>query len=103
MARDFIGEAIVTSIQGGNVKAALDTAFKNCSELLKEERASGDAQPALNGDDGERLGRPRKPFRIEPARYIDRRQSFFSAAALLLVFSLAIYPIFYTLMISTRN
>ena len=38
-ARDFIGEAIVTSIQGGNVKAALETAFKNCSELLKEERA----------------------------------------------------------------
>jgi multiple sugar transport system substrate-binding protein len=38
-ARDFIGEAIVTSIQGGNVKAALDTAFKNCVELLKEERA----------------------------------------------------------------
>ncbi len=38
-ARDFIGEAVVTSIQGGNVKAALDTAFKNCSDLLKEERA----------------------------------------------------------------
>jgi hypothetical protein len=37
-ARDFIGEVIVTSIQGGNVKAALGTAFTECVDLLKEER-----------------------------------------------------------------
>ena len=38
-ARDFIGAVIVTAIQGGNVKAALDTAFNQCVDLLKEERA----------------------------------------------------------------
>ncbi len=38
-ARDFIGEAIVTAIQGGNVKAALKTAADQCADLLKEERA----------------------------------------------------------------
>lgn len=47
---------------------------------------------------------PRKPFVSSLLGYIDRRQSFFfPLPALLLVFSLAIYPIFYTLMISTRN
>ena len=38
-ARDLIGEVIVTAIQGGNVKAALDTAYSQCVELLKDERA----------------------------------------------------------------
>jgi multiple sugar transport system substrate-binding protein len=38
-ARDFIGQVIVTAIQGGNVKAALGTAFTQCVDLLKEERA----------------------------------------------------------------
>jgi multiple sugar transport system substrate-binding protein len=38
-ARDFIGEAVVTAIQGGNVKLAVDTAHARVSELLKEERA----------------------------------------------------------------
>jgi multiple sugar transport system substrate-binding protein len=38
-ARDFIGQVIVTAIQGGNVKAALNTAYTECVELLKEERA----------------------------------------------------------------
>jgi len=38
-ARDYIGQVIVTAIQGGNVKAALDTAFSQCADLLKEERA----------------------------------------------------------------
>ncbi len=37
-ARDFIGAVIVTAIQGGNVKAALDTAFNQCVDLLNEER-----------------------------------------------------------------
>ena len=37
-ARDFIGEAIVTAIQGGNTKAALATAATRCADLLKEER-----------------------------------------------------------------
>jgi multiple sugar transport system substrate-binding protein len=38
-ARDFIGEVIVTAIQGGNVKAALKTAADQCADLLKDERA----------------------------------------------------------------
>ncbi len=38
-ARDFLGEVIVTSIQGGNVKAALATAYTQCADLLKAERA----------------------------------------------------------------
>ncbi|WP_293853675.1 sugar ABC transporter substrate-binding protein [uncultured Alsobacter sp.] len=38
-ARDFIGEAVVASILGQDVKAALKTAADRCSELLKEERA----------------------------------------------------------------
>jgi multiple sugar transport system substrate-binding protein len=38
-ARDFIGEVVVTAIQGGNVKAALATAAQQCADLLKEERA----------------------------------------------------------------
>jgi multiple sugar transport system substrate-binding protein len=38
-ARDFIGEVIVTAIQGGNVKAALKTAAGQCADLLKDERA----------------------------------------------------------------
>jgi len=38
-ARDYIGQVIVTAIQGGNVKAALNTAYDGCVELLKEERA----------------------------------------------------------------
>ena len=38
-ARDFIGQVIVTSIEGGNVKAALATAAGQCADLLKEERA----------------------------------------------------------------
>ena len=38
-ARDFIGEVIVTAIQGGDVKAALKTAADQCADLLKEERA----------------------------------------------------------------
>ena len=38
-ARDFIGQVIVTAIQGGNVKAALTGAFNECVDLLKEERA----------------------------------------------------------------
>jgi multiple sugar transport system substrate-binding protein len=38
-ARDFIGQVIVTAIQGGNVKTALSTAFTQCVDLLKEERA----------------------------------------------------------------
>jgi multiple sugar transport system substrate-binding protein len=38
-ARDFIGQVIVTAIQGGNVKGALATAHQQCVDLLKEERA----------------------------------------------------------------
>ncbi|MBV9812982.1 MAG: extracellular solute-binding protein [Acetobacteraceae bacterium] len=38
-ARDFIGQVVVTAIQGGNVKAALATAAGQCADLLKEERA----------------------------------------------------------------
>ena len=38
-ARDFIGEVVVTAIQGGNVKAALATAAGQCAQLLSEERA----------------------------------------------------------------
>jgi multiple sugar transport system substrate-binding protein len=38
-ARDFIGQVIVTAIQGGNVKTALGAAFTQCVDLLKEERA----------------------------------------------------------------
>jgi multiple sugar transport system substrate-binding protein len=38
-ARDIIGEAIVTAIQGGNTKAALNAAFNQCVDLLKDERA----------------------------------------------------------------
>jgi multiple sugar transport system substrate-binding protein len=38
-ARDFIGQVVVTAIQGGNVKAALSTAAKQCADLLAEERA----------------------------------------------------------------
>jgi multiple sugar transport system substrate-binding protein len=38
-ARDFIGQVVVTAIQGGNVKAALATANAQCADLLKEERA----------------------------------------------------------------
>ena len=38
-ARDYIGQVIVTAIQGGNLKAALDTAFSQCVDLLKKERA----------------------------------------------------------------
>jgi multiple sugar transport system substrate-binding protein len=37
-ARDMIGEVIVTAIQGGNVKAALGTAFTQCVDLLNMER-----------------------------------------------------------------
>ncbi len=38
-ARDFIGEVVVTSIQGGDVKTALAKAAAQCAALLKEERA----------------------------------------------------------------
>jgi multiple sugar transport system substrate-binding protein len=38
-ARDFIGAVIVTAIQGGDVKAALKTAYDQCADLLKDERA----------------------------------------------------------------
>jgi hypothetical protein len=38
-ARDYLGQVIVTSIQGGNVKGALATAHQQCVDLLKEERA----------------------------------------------------------------
>ena len=38
-ARDIIGDVVVASIQGGNVKAALATASAQCADLLKEERA----------------------------------------------------------------
>lgn len=38
-ARDFIGQIIITSIQGGDVKAALDTAYEQCVDLLEKERA----------------------------------------------------------------
>lgn len=38
-ARDFIGEVVVTAIQGGNVKTALAAAAAQCADLLKEERA----------------------------------------------------------------
>jgi multiple sugar transport system substrate-binding protein len=38
-ARDYLGQVIVTAIQGGNVKAALATAYQQCADLLKEERA----------------------------------------------------------------
>jgi multiple sugar transport system substrate-binding protein len=38
-ARDYIGQVIVTAIQGGDVKTALSTAHAQCAELLKEERA----------------------------------------------------------------
>ncbi len=38
-ARDYIGQVIVTSIQGGDVKSALDTAYQQCVDLLKKERA----------------------------------------------------------------
>lgn len=38
-ARDFIGQVVVTAIQGGNVRAALGTASTQCADLLKEERA----------------------------------------------------------------
>ncbi len=37
-ARDYIGQVIVTSIQGGDVKAALQTAFDQCAKLLEDER-----------------------------------------------------------------
>jgi multiple sugar transport system substrate-binding protein len=39
-ARDFIGNVIVTAIQGGDVKAAQEQAFKDVSALLEEERAA---------------------------------------------------------------
>jgi multiple sugar transport system substrate-binding protein len=38
-ARDFIGTVLVTAIQGGDVKAALNTASNQCVDLLNEERA----------------------------------------------------------------
>lgn len=38
-SRDFIGNVIVTSIQGGDVKAALEQAYKDNVALLEEERA----------------------------------------------------------------
>ena len=38
-ARDYIGQVIVTAIQGGDVKGALSTAYAQYAELLKEERA----------------------------------------------------------------
>jgi multiple sugar transport system substrate-binding protein len=37
-ARDFIGDVVVTAIQGGNVKSALSTAATQCAALLQEER-----------------------------------------------------------------
>jgi len=37
-ARDLIGEVVVASIQGGNVKQALETAQTQVTALLKEER-----------------------------------------------------------------
>jgi hypothetical protein len=38
-ARDYIGQVIVASIQGEDVKAALDTAYEETTKLLEEERA----------------------------------------------------------------
>jgi len=38
-ARDFIGQVIVTAIQGGDVRTALASAHQQCVDLLKEERA----------------------------------------------------------------
>jgi multiple sugar transport system substrate-binding protein len=38
-ARDFIGEAVVASILGNDVNAAVATAYTRCVDLLKEERA----------------------------------------------------------------
>ncbi|MDQ3250602.1 MAG: extracellular solute-binding protein [Chloroflexota bacterium] len=40
-ARDYIGQVVVTSIQGGDVKAALQTAYDQCVKLLEDERAQG--------------------------------------------------------------
>jgi multiple sugar transport system substrate-binding protein len=37
-ARDFIGAAVVTAIQGGNTRAAVATAAQQCADLLREER-----------------------------------------------------------------
>ncbi|MCX6047390.1 MAG: sugar ABC transporter substrate-binding protein [Chloroflexi bacterium] len=38
-ARDYIGQVIVTAIQGGDVKAAQQTAYDQCVKLLADERA----------------------------------------------------------------
>jgi multiple sugar transport system substrate-binding protein len=38
-ARDFIGEAVVASILGNDVNAAVAAAYTRCVDLLKEERA----------------------------------------------------------------
>jgi multiple sugar transport system substrate-binding protein len=38
-ARDYIGQVIVASIQGEDVKAALDTAYQQCVDLLQKERS----------------------------------------------------------------
>lgn len=38
-ARDYIGQVVVTAIQGGDVKAALQTAYDQCTKLLADERA----------------------------------------------------------------
>ena len=47
---------------------------------------------------------PQKPFGAKLFGFLDRNQSFFfPLPALLMVFSLAIYPIIYTVLISARN
>lgn len=38
-ARDYIGQVVVTAIQGGDVKAAQQTAYEQCVKLLQDERA----------------------------------------------------------------
>jgi len=38
-ARDYIGQVIVTAIQGGDVRGALRTAYQQCVDLLEKERA----------------------------------------------------------------
>ena len=37
-ARDYIGQVIVAAIQGGDVKAAQQTAYEQCVKLLEDER-----------------------------------------------------------------
>ena len=37
-ARDYIGQVVVTAIQGGDVKTALQTAYDQCAKLLEDER-----------------------------------------------------------------